>query len=168
MITHLEIIQTPELNEQVKKQVFDLWNSEYPEKLSYTNLIEFEDYLQNLDNLKHFLLTSDVNMVLGWALTFTRNNKKWLAIILSERVKGRGWGRKMLDEIKNKETELNGWVIDHDNDQRKDGLPYLSPLKFYEKCGFEVLIDTRLELDKISAVKIRWTNNELSSMNDCP
>jgi hypothetical protein len=53
---------------------------------------------------------------------------------------------------------LNGWVIDHNNDRKKNGLIYVSPLKFYEKCGFEIQNYMRLELDKISAVKIKWTN----------
>ena len=66
----------------------------------------------------------------------------------------------MLDEIKNNEPVLNGWVIDHNNDKKKNGQQYISPLKFYEKCGFGILSDVRLELDKISAVKIKWTNDK--------
>jgi hypothetical protein len=166
MITHLEILQTTELNEQVKRQVFDLWNSEYPEKLVYNSIIEFDDYLQSLNNVQHFLLTNDTNIVLGWAFTFTRNNEKWFAIILSERVKGKGFGRKMLDEIKNNETLLNGWVIDHNSARKKDGQPYISPLIFYQKSGFEILSDTRLELEKISAVKIKWTNDKPSPISN--
>ena len=157
MTENLEIIQITELNEQAKKQVLDLWNSEYPEKLSYNSLTEFDDYLQNLTNQTHFLLTSGEDLILGWALTFDRDNEKWFAIILSEKVKGQGFGRKMLDELKQVEQILNGWVIDHNNDKIKNGQQYVSPLKFYEKCGFEIQSEVRLELDKISAVKIKWT-----------
>jgi predicted GNAT family N-acyltransferase len=160
MTENLEIIQTNELNEQAKMQVFDLWNNEYPVKLSYNNLTEFDKYLKNLSNLKHFLLTSDIDIILGWALTFNRDNDKWFAIILSEKIKGKGLGRKMLDEIKNNESMLNGWVIDHNNDKKINGQQYISPLKFYEKCGFEILSEVRLELDKISAVKIIWMNKK--------
>ena len=160
MTGNLEIIQTTELNEQARKQVLDLWNNEYPEKISYNNLTEFDNYLQNLTNLKHFLLTNDIGLILGWALTFDRDNDKWFAIILSEKIKGKGLGRKILDEIKNSEPILNGWVIDHDNDNKNNGQQYISPLKFYEKCGFAILSDVRLELDKISAVKIKWTNKK--------
>jgi len=157
MTENLEIIQITELNEQAKKQVLDLWNSEYPEKLSYNSLTEFDNYLQNLTNLTHFLLPSSEDLILGWALTFDRDNEKWFAIILSEKVKGQGFGRKMLDELKQVEQTLNGWVIDHYNDKKKNGQQYVSPLKFYEKCGFEIQSEVRLELDKISAVKIKWT-----------
>jgi hypothetical protein len=63
-------------------------------------LTEFENYLQNLNNHKHFLLTSNIDLILGWALTFERDNQTWFAIILSEKIKGKGLGRKMLDELK--------------------------------------------------------------------
>jgi len=156
----LEIIQTSALNEQEKIQVLGLWNNEYPEKLSFNSLTEFDTYLQNLNNLTHFLLTNDIDLILGWALTFDRDNEKWFAIILSENIKGKGFGKKMLDNLKQTERVLNGWVIDHNNDKKQNGQFYKSPLKFYEKCGFEILDNERLELDKISAVKIRWTDDE--------
>ncbi len=160
MTENFKIIRTNELNEQVKQQVFDLWNNEYPEKLSYNSLGEFDNYFQNLTKLNHFLLTIDTDLILGWALTFERDNEKWFAIILPEKIKGKGFGRKMLNELKKEEQILNGWVIDHNNDKKKNGLTYVSPLKFYEKCGFDIQTDNRLELDKISAVKIKWTKGK--------
>ncbi|SDF95518.1 Acetyltransferase (GNAT) domain-containing protein [Pedobacter terrae] len=160
MTDNFEITRATELDDYTKKQVFDLWNSEYPEKLAYNELAEFDDYLENLTNLNHFLLESNEDLVLGWALTFRRDNEAWFAIILSEKIKGKGLGRKMLNEIKRNEKVLNGWVIDHHNDLKKNGTVYYSPLKFYEKCGFEILSEIRLELDKISAVKIKWTDNK--------
>ena len=160
MTESLKIMETTKLNEQAKRQVLDLWNNEYPEKLSYNNLADFDNYLQNQSNLTHFLLTSDENLIIGWALTFDRENEKWFAIILSEKIKGEGLGRKMLDSLKKTESILNGWVIDHNEDKKKNGQKYISPLKFYEKCGFEILTKERLELDKISAVKIKWTENK--------
>ena len=66
----------------------------------------------------------------------------------------------MVDELKQVEPILNGWVIDHNNDKKINGLTYFSPLKFYEKCGFEIQTDNRLELDKISAVKIKWVKEK--------
>jgi GNAT superfamily N-acetyltransferase len=136
--------------------VLELWNNEYPEKLSYNTLIEFDYYLQSLNSPKHFLLTNSKDLILGWAITFDRDDEKWFAIILSETIKGKGLGKKILDKLKQVEVIMNGWVIDHNNDKKKNGQPYISPLKFYEKCGFEIQPNNRLELDKISAVKIKW------------
>lgn len=62
----------------------------------------------------------------------------------------------MLNLAKTKELVLNAWVIDHDTDRKKTGEVYKSPLNFYLKQGFKKLPDQRLELDKISAVKIKW------------
>jgi hypothetical protein len=160
MTYNFEIIQTIELNEQEKQQVLDLWNTEYPEKLVYKSLTEFENYLQNLNKLKHFLLTNDTNLIFGWALTFERDNEKWFTIILSQKIKEKGFGRKILEKLKQEEPILNGWVIDHNNNKKKNGLIYQSPLKFYEKCEFEILTDVRLELDNISAVKIKWSKEK--------
>jgi predicted GNAT family N-acyltransferase len=156
MTENSKIIIKNKLNEQEKQQVLDLWNNEYPEKLSYNNLGEFDHYLKNLHNINHFLLTDNIDQILGWALTFERENEKWFAIILSEKVQGKGLGRKILEELKKVEPVLNAWVIDHNNDLKKNGQTYLSPLKFYEKCGFKIQTANRLELDKISAVKIKW------------
>ena len=64
MTENSKIIKTTELNEQAKQQVLDLWNNEYPEKLSYNSLIEFDHYLQNLNNLKHYLLTGNIDIIL--------------------------------------------------------------------------------------------------------
>lgn len=154
----LKVRRTSDLTDQEKVEVSNLWNSQYPEQLSYHTLAAFDEYLQNLNNLTHFLLTNELDVIFGWALTFERENEKWFAIILSDEIKGKGFGRKLLDQLKETEPVLNGWVIDHYNNRRTNGEPYISPLKFYEKCDFEILTDARLELAKISAVKIKWTN----------
>ena len=63
----------------------------------------------------------------------------------------------MLNTLKNDENTLNGWVIDHNSDKKLNGNIYQSPLEFYIKNGFETLSETRLELEIMSAVKIKWT-----------
>ena len=65
MKDHLKITKTTELNEVDKRQVFDLWNSEYPEKLTYNNILEFDNYLNNLSNLNHYLLTNKEHLIFG-------------------------------------------------------------------------------------------------------
>ncbi|HEX7869633.1 MAG TPA: hypothetical protein VF455_05905, partial [Chryseobacterium sp.] len=77
--------------------------------------------------------------------------------ILSENLHGKGRGTKVLNELKQNKNELNGWVIDHSNDRKINGEFYKSPLEFYKKNEFEVLSDIRLELEIMSAVKIKWT-----------
>ena len=153
----MKITRTTKLSTAEKSQVLTLWNSQYPVKLAYHSLADFDVYLQNLTDLTYYLWTDNESTILGWASTFTRDNEKWFAIILTETLQGKGFGRKMLDELKQHESVLNGWVIDHDNDLKKNGEFYKSPLKFYVKCDFNILTDQRIELEKISAVKIKWT-----------
>lgn len=64
----------------------------------------------------------------------------------------------MLNKLKEDEAVLNGWVIDHDSDKKLNGNYYKSPIEFYQKNGFEIIAETRLELDIMSAVKIKWIN----------
>ena len=154
---NLKIITTTILSEEEKAQVFDLWNREYPEKLCYNSLADFNDYLEKLADQHHFLMINNENKVLGWALTFDRENERWFAIIIADEMQDQGFGRKMLNHLKEQESFLNGWVIDQDTNQKKNGKRYRSPLKFYEKCDFEILASQRIELPKISAVKIKWT-----------
>ena len=152
----MKITTTHQLNLVQKEQVLQLWNNEYPEKLAYKNMAGFESYLENLNEVKHFLLANNDEKIQGWAITFKRENETWFAIILSENLHGKGWGTKVLNELKQNKKALNGWVIDHSDDKKRNGSFYKSPLEFYLKNGFEVLSDTRLELEIMSAVKIKW------------
>lgn len=156
----MKIITNNRLDLEQKRQILQLWNNEYPEKLAYKNLEGFENYLEKLHNVNHFLLT-DNEEIHGWAITFMRDSEIWFAIILSGNIHGEGWGTKMLNELKQNKTELNGWVIDHNNDKKINGKFYKSPLEFYLKNEFKVLSDIRLELEMMSAVKIKWTKNNL-------
>ena len=152
----MKITTTHQISQVQKEQILQLWNNEYPEKLTYKNIAGFESYLEKLNEVKHFLLANDDEKIQGWAITFKRENETWFAIILSENLHGKGWGTKVLNELKQNKKALNGWVIDHSDDKKRNGSFYKSPLEFYLKNGFEVLSNTRLELKIMSAVKIKW------------
>ena len=150
------IIQTSILSFEEKQSLFELWNSEYPEKLVYNELSEFENYLNGLSKLKHFLLTDDLNKLQGWAFNFEREEENWFGIIVNSKVHHKGFGTLLLNELKKNNTVLNGWVTDHQNDVKQNKESYLSPIEFYSKNGFSVSKNIRIENDKISAVKITW------------
>lgn len=152
----MKITTTNHLYTEQKQQILQLWNNEYPEKLAYKSIESFENYLEKLNEVNHFLLTDD-EKIHGWAITFMRDDETWFAIILSGNIHGEGWGTKILNQLKQNKTELNGWVIDHSNDRKLNGSFYKSPLEFYLKNEFKVLSDIRLELEIMSAVKIKWT-----------
>lgn len=152
----MEFIKRSSLSVSEKLEVFELWNNEYPEKLSYKEKGEFDTYLKALTEQSHILLVDINKKIKGWYFDFKRENEKWFAIILDSEIQGKGLGTKILELAKEKENELNGWVIDHNRDKKRNGELYNSPLNFYLKNGFEKLVINRLELKNISAVKIKW------------
>ncbi len=112
--------------------------------------------MNSLIDAKHFFAVDENNQMQAWAVIFERDYEKWFAIIVDSELHQIGLGRKILNRLKTFSTELNGWVIDHEKDTKANGEPYRSPLTFYMKNDFNLLPETRLELDKISAVKINW------------
>ncbi len=153
----MKLITRSLLSMPEKLEIFELWNNEYPEKLAYESMEAFESYLKSLSGKSHILLIDSNKKIKGWYFDFTRDGGKWFVIILDSKLHGKGFGTRILELAKQKENELNGWVIDHNNDKRMNGEIYKSPLEFYLKNGFVKLPNKRLELDKISAVCIKWT-----------
>jgi GNAT superfamily N-acetyltransferase len=152
----MNIVQTEELSQEQKLVLFELWNSEYPEKVCYKVLSEFEKYLEGLLDQKHYLLLDSNFQIQGWGFTFLRDRESWFGIIIKSDFQGLGFGSTLLDELKNDACELNGWVTDRESDFKLNIEPYVSPLPFYIKNGFFVKKNSRIENEKISAVKITW------------
>ncbi|MES2382680.1 MAG: GNAT family N-acetyltransferase [Bacteroidota bacterium] len=154
----MEIIETTELSADQQNAALLLWNNEYPVKLRYHNMAEFTIYLEGLQQVHHFFLVDALQNIAGWAFAFTRNDERWFAIILDSSIHQKGYGSMLLNKLKEKEPILNGWVIDHDRDFKLNGEKYVSPLPFYLKNNFVTHPDIRIDAEKLSAVKIKWTN----------
>ncbi|MCX2743253.1 GNAT family N-acetyltransferase [Mangrovivirga sp. M17] len=152
----MKITEKSELSESDKIQLIQLWNSEYPEKLIIKDLAHFENYLRTLEDQSHILVFDEDQYVKAWYFDFIRDGERWFAIIVDSQCQGRGLGSDLLNRAKERQNILNGWVIDNDSEIKKNGHPYFSPIDFYLKNDFKKLPGIRLELDKISAVKIRW------------
>lgn len=152
----MNLITRSSLSTAEKLEILELWNNEYPKILNYKSKEGFDEYLENLDEQSHLLLIDEKKKVRGWYFDFDRENEKWFAILLDSKIQEKGLGTKILNLAKEKESKLNGWVIDHNNSKKGNGEIYKSPLMFYLKNGFEKIPQVRLELDKISAVKIKW------------
>ena len=152
----IKIIITNCLDNSQIKVVFELWNAEYPKNLTHQNLSDFENYLNTLASQHHLLLTDENGAIKGWYFDFDRNNEKWFAMILATEIHGKGFGTLLLNKAKKRESTLNGWVIDKTYYLKQNGNCYKSPILFYLKNGFQLLPEIRLELEHLSAVKIRW------------
>jgi len=151
----MQLIEVQSLTVEEKEIIYRLWNKEYPENVSFNALGDFDDYLNNLTDTTHYLLKNDSGEIEGWAFLFTRDNEKWFAIILDEKIKGQGKGTLLLNKLKEKEQRLCGWVVDHNTYVKQNGEVYTSPLLFYRKNGFTIC-STRQETEKLSVVKIIW------------
>ncbi len=153
----MDIIRTEKLTKILKLQILSLWNTEYPERLNHKNLESFEAYLENLLNPSHILLFDKSKNVKGWYFDFIREEERWFTIIIDTANHSKGYGRLLLRIAKEREAELNGWVIDSNEGRKSNGDFYKSPLVFYLKNGFELIPEVRLELAVLSAVKIKWS-----------
>lgn len=153
----MRIVQKEVLSLEEKNSLMQLWNNEYPAKLNLKTLEDFEFYLDGILNTKHYLLRDDLDKIDGWAFTFFRENENWFAIILDGQIQGKGNGSFLMNEIKNDNDSLNGWVIDHENEVKHNATLYRSPIAFYVKNGFTICSEIRIENEKMSGVKINWT-----------
>jgi hypothetical protein len=152
----MKIIKTTNLTKDQKNTFLNLWHNEYPTNLKYIAFSEFENYLKKLNNVTHFILLSEKNHIQGWAYSFSRDKERWFAILLDNKIQKTGYGTILLNKLKSVESKLNGWVIDHNNDIKKNGESYLSPLDFYLKNGFTINANKRLDTDSLSSVQIEW------------
>jgi len=144
------------LTDVVRQQLYQLWNTEYPVQLVYESITDFHCYLNGLQEPQHYLLYAADGNIAGWAFTFLRDGARWFGIIVAGKWQGRCIGKRLIMCLKNDNTELYGWVTDHDRYLKQDGTPYRSPVAFYEKLGFKVCKE-RLNIPHLSAVKIVWT-----------
>ena len=151
----MNFTETKALNQKQLLEIISLWNQEYPKKLELPTPMDFEHYLQGLKDRRHIILTDESNTINGWLVHFIRDGEKWFAMLIDAKLQGRGLGSKFLDLAKNRNTVLNGWVIDHDGELKEDGTFYKSPIGFYLKNGFDILPGISLEKQQIKGIKIR-------------
>ncbi|MTH17878.1 hypothetical protein [Flavobacterium sp. LC2016-01] len=152
----MRIVEREILSEEEKEVLRELWNEEYPARLNCKNMQDFELYLNGLSNTKHYLLFDALDKIKGWAFTFLREDENWFAIILNHQIQGKGNGMLLMNELKNNNISLNGWVVDHQNEIKQNATHYKSPMPFYIKNGFTILTEIRIENEKMSGVKINW------------
>jgi GNAT superfamily N-acetyltransferase len=144
------------LNEKQKLGIIKLWNNEYPKELSQNSLSEFDQYLLTLSDKNHILLSDNSGDVKGWLIYFVRDNEQCFAMLLDSSLQGQGLGSKLLNLAKERNSELNGWVIDNDKEPKQNGETYKSPIGFYRKNGFEIRSDIQLKKKGINGIKVTW------------
>jgi len=151
-MTNSKILKIKVLNPFQLEQIDQAWNDEYPLKLTK----RFGILLDGTDNHLYYLMEDLDNKVVAWGVMFEKEAEKRFSIIVFNKFKGFGYGRRIIDEFRKDHSTFYGWVIDHDNDVKSNGEKYISPMPFYLKLGFKVLRDQRIDTEIISAVKISY------------
>lgn len=152
----MKIIKSENLSESQKQRIVALWNAEYPARLRHSGTASFDEYLSKLGAPEHYLLVDENENVKGWLCCFVRDGGKWFAMIVDTTEQKKGYGSRLLNEVKKFENELNGWAIDGEADRKANGEKYPSPLGFYEKNEFKIFPEIKFENQQMSAIKILW------------
>jgi len=153
----VKITKTDDLSEAQKQRIVELWNAEYPVQIQHSGIDSFDEYMSIKGNLEHYLLKDENGEIKGWLATFMREGEKWFALLVDSSEQKKGYGTRLLNEVKEFEKEINGWAIDREKDVKANGETYRSPIGFYLKNDFEILNELRLETETLSAVKIKWS-----------
>lgn len=152
----MKIVQTKILSANQKASIHKMWNDEYPLKLKD----RFPLLLEGVDNYTHYIIENERYNLIGWAVAFEKENQMRFSIIIHSDEKGKGFGRRLVDILKEKHNNLYGWVIDHNEAIKSNGKQYQTPMPFYLKQGFTILNEPRLESERISAALIHWDRNK--------
>ena len=155
----MKFTEVKDLTNQQKREVLNLWNTEYPVKLFLPNISEFDEYLEPLTEKSHTLLIDEDGTIKGWLILFVRDNEQCFALILDSSLQGKGWGSKFLDWAKGRKQELIGWVVDNDDELKRNGEYYKSPILFYKKNNFEIHPEIQLIKKEVKGIKVIWRSS---------
>ena len=143
------------LNTFQKEKICAMWNAEFPTSI-VTTPKGFDDFLDSVKKHVHYIMTDAKDEIIAWGFTFDRDSGRWFSMIISGSHQHRGLGSLLLSRMKEDETRLNGWVVDHPGFTKQNGDAYMSPVAFYVKNGFTIVPGVRFEDAKLSAAKIEW------------
>lgn len=152
----MKLITRYSLSLSQKERILHLWNEAFTAGVSYGSIDDFETYLGKWERPHHILLLDEQGEVQGWIFIFDRDGGRWFSMLLDKQIQGKGYGSKLLEAAKQTESELCGWVVDNENQVKRDGSAYRSPVQFYVKNGFQVQKEERYESGVLSAVKVFW------------
>jgi GNAT superfamily N-acetyltransferase len=156
MENEIKITKTKILSENYFLQINHLWNNEFPIALNE----RFPLLLNGIENYNHYFIENSDHLIIAWSVVFEKDNEKRFSIIVDSKYKSKGLGTLLINKLKSEYDLLFGWVIDHNDDMKINGENYISPMPFYLKHDFEILINIRIENDMIKAVMIKWSSKK--------
>ena len=152
----MKYLNTTILNKTQKSQIKDLWNKEYPISIKHQTQEDFENYLSNLTDQYHILIENENSEIKAWYFDFERDEERWFAMIVGSEIQGKGYGAGLINKGKIKNSVLNGWVINSSDYIKENAEEYKSPVEFYQKMGFQIFPEVKLETKVLKTIKIKW------------
>ena len=150
----MKVYKKPDLARNEFSTIYGIWNSVYPSQAAFSNESGFEEYLGKAGNPTHYCAFFD-NALVGWLMTFDREDKRWFTVLVTPESQGLGVGRELLKKVKKDELEINGWILEEDHYVTSSGNSYKSPRAFYLKNGFEITRESS-ESRGMNFTKIYW------------
>lgn len=128
----IEVVETIDL--ETLRQVWSIWNAEYPAKIMYPTVAALGDFLHTLQNPRWYLSRANEDLN-GWVITFDYTGFRWLAMAIVRDKQRQGLGTALLLKAM-EEGSLSAWVVEEPIYLRTDGELYSSPIPFYQKHGW--------------------------------
>lgn len=157
----LSTLKTKVLSTKQKQEILNLWNTEYPLSIQHKDAESLEIYLSSISEPTHYFRMNSHHQILAWLVCFNRNGERFFAMIINGNHQKKGIGKRLLQEVQTHEKELYGWVVDKNNYTKQNGEAYPSPVSFYQKMGFTLLPNIRMDTDQLCTVKIMWQKSNV-------
>ncbi|MHA2248915.1 MAG: GNAT family N-acetyltransferase [Candidatus Kariarchaeaceae archaeon] len=158
-IIDFKVLTSDQVDDMMINNYIKLREEEYP---SFVTIPEFNSFSIRLKKRKHTkcILAVDNETLVGWLQinTSEKDGENWFNMIVSGNFQKQGVGSSLLNIAKTNYKELCGWIIMIDNYLKRDGSIYKSPVKFYEKNGFQVTGRRSIEYENVELWEIKWKN----------
>lgn len=119
-------VKTTILTSIQAKQIDSLWNEEFPSQLQG----RFSSLLEGVVHFAHYLFQDELENVVAWAVYFEKDQEIRFSILVSKNQQRKGFGKLLLNQLKEDLEEFYGWVVDHNNDLKEKWRNLFSPIDF--------------------------------------
>lgn len=155
----MKIVQKNTLDQYDKAFVYACWNEVYPEHFCFEDYVQFELYIHQLKEPRHFIIYNNLDNPVGWLCTFEREKQRWFVMLVDDRYKHKNYGSQLLKAAKSIYDELIGWVVVDTASNCKNGSLYRCPVNFYKKNHFITIPNTREMIKGVLLEKMLWNRD---------
>lgn len=146
------------LNSTDTISLFNIWNAVYPTEATFQKIEDIIHYLNQKIHPTHYVARDLNDKIDGWLMTFTRDQSRFFVLLVNKQAQAKGIGTRLMSSAMKDEETLNGWVVTRSGYHLLDGTPYLSPINFYKKLGFQETTTT-ITHNELETTLVQWEKN---------